>query len=171
MLKNWINIFLFHIKNNKLFTALNVLGLSIGIAGLIFAILYWNDEQSYDQWNPEKEKVFKVLSDIGKDVIWSTNPGALEPYLKSDSRIANVVYHDWYQAEVFKYKGKTYVINKTFNTQNDFFELFPFETLKGNVETALSKENSVAMNEKTAQKFFGNDNPIGKQIILSLIHI
>ena len=80
MLKNWINIFLFHIKNNKLFTALNVLGLSIGIAGLIFAILYWNDEQSYDQWNPEKEKVFKVLSDIGKDVIWSTNPGALEPY-------------------------------------------------------------------------------------------
>lgn len=165
MLKNWINIFLFHIKNNKLFTALNVLGLSIGIAGLIFAILYWNDEQSYDQWNPEKEKVFTVLSDIGKDVIWSTNPGALEPYLKSDSRIANVVYHDWYQAEVFKYKGKTHVINKTFNTQNDFFELFPFETLQGNVETALYKENSVAMNEKTAQKFFGNDNPIGKQII------
>lgn len=144
---------------------MNVLGLSIGIAGLIFAILYWNDEQSYDQWNPEKEKVFTVLSDIGKDVIWSTNPGALEPYLKSDSRIANVVYHDWYQAEVFKYKGKTHVINKTFNTQNDFFELFPFETLQGNVETALSKENSVAMNEKTAQKFFGNDNPIGKQII------
>lgn len=165
MLKNWINIFLFHIKNNKLFTALNVLGLSIGIAGLIFAILYWNDEQSYDQWNPEKEKVFTVLSDIGKDVIWSTNPGALEPYLKSDSRIANVVYHDWYQAEVFKYKGKTHVINKTFNTQNDFFELFPFETLQGNVETALSKENSVAMNEKTAQKFFGKENPIGKQII------
>lgn len=165
MLKNWINIFLFHIKNNKLFTALNVLGLSIGIAGLIFAILYWNDEQSYDQWNPEKEKVFTVLSDIGKDVIWSTNPGALEPYLKSDSRIANVVYHDWYQAEVFKYKGKTHVINKTFNTQNDFFELFPFETLQGNIETALSKENSVAMNEKTAQKFFGKENPIGKQII------
>ena len=76
-----------------------------------------------------------------------------------------MVYHDWYQAEVFKYKGKTHVINKTFNTQNDFFELFPFETLQGNVETALSKENSVAMNEKTAQKFFGNDNPIGKQII------
>lgn len=165
MLKNWINIFLFHIKNNKLFTALNVLGLSIGIAGLIFAILYWNDEQSYDQWNPEKEKVFTVLSDIGKDVIWSTNPGALEPYLKSDSRIENVVYHDWYQAEVFKYKGKTHVINKTFNTQNDFFELFPFETLQGNIETALSKENSVAMNEKTAQKFFGKENPIGKQII------
>ena len=62
MLKNWINIFLYHIKNNKLFTALNVLGLSIGIAGLIFATLYWNDEQSYNEWNPEKENVFQVLS-------------------------------------------------------------------------------------------------------------
>jgi len=46
MLQNWLHIFLFQIKNNKLFTALNVLGLSIGIAGLIFAILYWNDEHS-----------------------------------------------------------------------------------------------------------------------------
>jgi putative ABC transport system permease protein len=48
MLKNWLHIFLFHIKNNKLFTVLNVLGLSIGIAGLIFAILYWNEENSYN---------------------------------------------------------------------------------------------------------------------------
>ena len=65
MLKNWINIFIYHIKNNKLFTALNVLGLSIGIAGLIFAILYWNDEHSYDQWNPNKDNVFLVSQSNG----------------------------------------------------------------------------------------------------------
>ena len=59
MLKNWTNLFIYHIKNNKLFTILNVLGLSIGIAGLIFATLYWNDEHSYNAWNPGKEKVFQ----------------------------------------------------------------------------------------------------------------
>lgn len=47
MLKNWLKIFLYQIKDNKIFTALNILGLSMGIAGLIFAILYWNDEHSY----------------------------------------------------------------------------------------------------------------------------
>ena len=73
MLKNWINIFLYHIKNNKLFTALNVLGLSIGIAGLIFAILYWNDEQSYDQWNPGKEQVHQVINQLSTDDIWAYN--------------------------------------------------------------------------------------------------
>nr|WP_315170818.1 ABC transporter permease [uncultured Flavobacterium sp.] len=165
MLKNWTNIFLYHIKNNKLFTILNVLGLSIGIAGLIFAILYWNDEHSYDAWNPEKEKVFKVFSDLGKEVIWTSNPATLETYLKKDSRIESFVYHDWYQAETFKYNGKVHTISKSFNTQNDFFKLFPFENKLGTITTALSKENSVAMNENTATLLFGKENPIGKQIL------
>jgi putative ABC transport system permease protein len=164
MLKNWTNIFIYNIKNNKLFTALNILGLSIGIAGLIFAMLYWNDEQSYDQWNPEKEKVFKVFSDLGKNTIWPSNPATLETYLKNDPNVANVVYHDWYQTGFFKYKGKKYTINKTFNTQNDFFELFPFENVAGNINTALQKENSVGMNQETAKLFFKEENPIGKQI-------
>jgi len=164
MLKNWIRIFLYHLKKDKLFAALNVLGLAIGIAGLIFAVLYWNDEQNYDQWNPEKDKVFKVFTDIGKNVIWPSNPAALEIYLKEDPNVANVVYHDWYQTGFFKYKGRKININKTFNTQNDFFELFPFERIAGNISTALQKENSVAMNQETAKLFFGEENPIGKQI-------
>ncbi|TRW99083.1 hypothetical protein [Flavobacterium gawalongense] len=73
MLKNWTNIFLYHIKKNTLFSALNVLGLSIGIAGLIFATLYWNDEQSYNAWNPEKDTVCQSLTDVGNNTIWSNN--------------------------------------------------------------------------------------------------
>ncbi|RYJ51214.1 ABC transporter permease [Flavobacterium petrolei] len=164
MLKNWTRIFLYHLKKDKLFAALNVVGLAIGIAGLIFTILYWNDEQSYDQWNPEKDKVFKVFADIGKNVIFPTNPAPLEIYLKEDPNVENVVYHDWYQIGFFKYKGRKININKTFNTQNDFFELFPFERIAGNLSTALQKENSMAMNQEIAKLFFGEENPIGKQI-------
>jgi putative ABC transport system permease protein len=164
MVANWIKIFVYHIKNNKLFTALNILGLSIGVAGLIFATLYWNDEHSYDQWNPEREKVFKVFTDLGKNTIWPSNPAPLEVYLKNDPNVANVVYHDWYQGEFFIYNGKKHNVDKALNTQNDFFELFPFETVAGNVPTALQKENSIAMNEETAKLFFKDENPIGKQI-------
>lgn len=164
MLKNWIRIFLYHLKKEKLFSALNVLGLSIGIAGLIFAILYWNDEQSYDQWNPEKDKVFIVFTDISENVIWPYNPAALETYLKEDPNVANVVYHVGYQSDFFIYKEKKHFINKTLYTQNDFFELFPFERIAGNISTALQKENSVAMNQETAKLFFKEENPIGKQI-------
>jgi len=64
---------MYQIKNNKFFTALNVLGLSLGIAGLVFAILYWNDEQSYNQWNPNKENTFQVINDLGGGNVWSSN--------------------------------------------------------------------------------------------------
>jgi putative ABC transport system permease protein len=165
MLKNWINIFLYHIKNNKLFTALNVLGLSIGIAGLIFAILYWNDEQSYNEWNPEKEKVFQVLADLGKGNIWTNNPITLEPFIKNDPNIDKMIFcENWYDSPLFKYKGKKQIIEKLFNTQNDFFEFFPFEFLQGNAKTAFKDENSIVMSQKTAALFFGNENPLGKQI-------
>lgn len=166
MLKNWTNIFIYHIKNNKLFTALNVLGLSIGIAGLIFAILYWNDEQSYDQWNPNKDNVFKVLINVGDGESYLTNnPVTLEPFIKDDPNIDKMMFCDnWYASLLYKYKDKKIIIEKLFNAQNDFFDFFPFEFIQGNPKTAFQNENSIAMSQKTAALFFGTENPIGKQI-------
>jgi putative ABC transport system permease protein len=165
MLKNWINIFIYHIKNNKLFTALNVLGLSIGIAGLIFATLYWNDEQSYDQWNPEKENVFQVLSDLGNGNIWVNNPVTMESFIKDDPNIDKMMFcESWYESPLYKYKGKKIIIEKKFNAQNNFFEFFPFILLQGNSKAVFQNENSIAMSQKTATLFFGKENPFGKQI-------
>ncbi|MNQ24146.1 Macrolide export ATP-binding/permease protein MacB [compost metagenome] len=166
MLKNWINIFLYHTKNNKFFTILNILGLSIGIAGLIFAILYWNDEQSYDKWNPNKDNAFQVLVDLGQGgVAWTNSPVTLEPFIKGDPNIDKMMFcENWYEKPLYKYKGKKIIIEKLFNAQKDFFEFFPFEFLKGNPKTVLQNENSIAMSEKTATLFFGTENPIGKQI-------
>lgn len=166
MLKNWINIFIYHLKNNKLFATLNVLGLSIGIAGLIFATLYWNDEQSYNQWNSNKDNVFQVLVDIGKgDVYWTNNPVTLEPFIQDDSNIEKMMFcENWYETPLYKYKGKKIIVKKIFNAQNDFFEFFPFEFLQGNPKTVFQNENSIAMSQKTAELFFGTENPMGKQI-------
>lgn len=166
MLKNWTNIFIYHIKNNKLFTALNVLGLSIGIAGLIFAILYWNEEHSYDQWNPEKDRIYSVMNDIGGGNIWSTNPAASAPILKTiSSDLESYCYTQaQYSKETILYNGKSTVIEKTFSAQSNFFNFFPFEFISGNGKTALKDLNSIAFSEKTALRIFGNENPMGKQV-------
>ncbi len=165
MLKNWINIFLYHIKNNKIFTALNVLGLSIGCAGLIFAILYWNDEQSYNQWNPNKNNVFQVLSDMGKGNIWTNDPVTMEPFIKNDPNIDKMMFcENWYESPLYKYKNKKQVVENVFNAQDVFFEFFPFEFLQGSAKTVFKNPNSIAMDQKTATLFFGTENPIGKHI-------
>ncbi|WP_035650622.1 ABC transporter permease [Flavobacterium sp. ASV13] len=165
MLKNWINIFIYQIKNNKLFTALNVLGLSIGISGLIFALLYWNDEQSYDAWNPEKDNVYQVLVQLTDTPVGTDNTVLLKAHLEKDANIENIVFADsWYQKSKIIYKGKKELVDKIINVESDFFSLFPFKIVQGNGGGALKDGSSIAISENLAKRVFGNENPIGKQI-------
>jgi putative ABC transport system permease protein len=165
MLKNWINIFIYHIKNNKLFTALNVLGLSIGIAGLIFALLYWNDEQSYNAWNSEKDNVYQVLVQLTDTPVGTDHPVRFKAYLEKDPNVENIVFADsWYQKSKIIYNGKKEFVDKIINAQSDFFALFPFKIIQGNGKSALKDETSIAISEDLAKRIFGDTNPIGKQI-------
>ena len=166
MLRNWINIFIYHIKNNKFFTALNVLGLSIGIAGLIFATLYWNEEHSYDQWNPDINNIYSVMNDIGNGNVWSTNPATTAPLLKEiSSDLESYCYTQaQYSKETVIYNGKAELIDRNFTAQSNFFTFFPFEFKYGDRKTALKDRNSIVFSEETATRLFGNENPIGKQV-------
>jgi len=164
MLKNWIKIFLYQVKNNKFFTALNVLGLSLGIAGLVFAILYWNDEHAYNAWNPEKEKVFQVSNDIGNNMILPQNVYPLGNYLKTIPQIEEYIYlNNGYSDNILAYGAKKQMV-KLLESQSNFFSFFPFEFIKGSPKRALADSGSLALSEATAQKFFGNEDPMGKQL-------
>ncbi len=168
MLKNWTNLFIYHIKHNKLFTFLNVLGLSIGIAGLIFATLYWNDEHSYNEWNPEKEKVFQSISKVGPDEYWASNVAPLEAYFKTDfPELETYCYLDnWYYEEIVQFKDKKEIF-KIIDAQKTFFELFPFPFIKGNPQTALKDNTSIVFSKKAAEKLFGTIDILGKEIAYS----
>jgi putative ABC transport system permease protein len=164
MLKNWINIFLYHIKNNKLFTALNVLGLSVGIAGLIFSILYWNDENSYNEWNPEKDNVHMVINSFNT-VKWPYTVGPIGQYLENDPNVESYNYcYNWYDSDLFTYNGKKQKIAKAYHSQNKFFDYFPFPFIFGSGKNAIKDDSSIAISERIYKAFFGNENPIGKQI-------
>jgi putative ABC transport system permease protein len=165
MLKNWINIFIYHLKNNKFFTALNVLGLSIGIAGLIFALLYWNDEQSYNEWNPEKDNVYQVLVKLSDMPALSDCALFLKPTLDQDPNVKSTLYADsWYQNDKIIYKEKKEFVDKIINVEQNFFSFFPFKIIKGDSISAIKDDSSIAISDITAKRIFGNENPIGKQI-------
>ncbi|WP_369753821.1 ABC transporter permease [Flavobacterium sp. WC2409] len=167
MLLNYIKIFIYHLKQNKLFSFLNVFGLAIGIAGLIFALLYWNDEHSYDAWNPEKDNVYEVLVQVTGMPVFSDCAYFLKPILEKDANVEKVVYADsWYQKDKIIYKGKKETVDKIINVEADFFSLFPFEIIKGDAVSALKDGSSIAISDVMAKLVFGDENPIGKQITI-----
>ncbi|WP_348811178.1 ABC transporter permease [Flavobacterium maritimum] len=165
MLVNYIKIFIYHLKQNKLFSFLNVLGLAIGIAGLIFALLYWNDEQSYNSWNPGKDNVYQVLVQLTDMPVMAEHPVRLKPYLERDSNVETIVFaDDWYQNDKIIYNGKKTLVDKIINAESSFFSLFPFKIIHGNAISALKDDSGIAISEDLAKRVFGNENPIGKQI-------
>ncbi|WP_264535946.1 ABC transporter permease [Flavobacterium sp. N1736] len=167
MIFNWFKIFIYHLRQNKLFSFLNVLGLSIGIAGVIFAILYWNNENAYDQWNPEKENSFQVMNDIGMTGdVWTTNPVPFGLTCKATiPEIENVCFFNlWYNQVVIKYQDKKIIDKKIIVSDNNFFDIFPFPIVKGAKKNILKEKNSVAISEDQAKLLFKNDDPIGKSI-------
>lgn len=167
MLQNWLKIFLYNTKNNLLFTCLNILGLGIGVAGLVFSILYWNEEHSYNQWNPEKDKVFTVATDLGEGKIWATNVYPLAKYMKDVPEIEQFCYfNNWYFYELLHYGKKKQQIN-ILDTQGSFFAFFPFEFTQGSEANALADSHSIALEESVAKNIFGNEDPIGKEITYS----
>ncbi|WDF59247.1 ABC transporter permease [Flavobacterium sp. KACC 22758] len=168
MLKNWINIFIYHIKNNKVFTALNVLGLSIGIAGLIFAILYWNDEQSYDQWNPNKDNIFLVANQMDATTYWASSSAPIGPAIKEiNPEVASYCYLSGdYDNEIIRFNNKKVQSDKIIAAQKNFFEYFPYSFIEGNSKTALPDINSICLSQDLAAQLFGNETALSKQVVL-----
>lgn len=167
MISNWFKIFIYHLKQNKLFSFLNVLGLSIGIASIIFAILYWNNEHSYDQWNPEKENTYMVLNKIGRTGdTWGSNSIPFGETCKATiPEIEKVCFFNtWYDEDIIKYKSQKLLVKKITASDESFFDFFPFEILKGAKQNILKEKNSVAVSEDQAKLLFKDEDPIGKSI-------
>ncbi|WP_428232472.1 ABC transporter permease [Flavobacterium sp.] len=168
MILNYFNIFIYHIKNNKIFTGLNVLGLSIGIAGLIFSTLYWNDEHSYDQWNPNKDNVFLVANQMDPTTYWSSSSAAVGSAIKEISpEIESYCYLSGeYDDDIIHFKSKKVQSDRIVVAQSNFFEYFPYPFVEGNPKKALPDVNSICLSQDLAFQFFGNESALGKQLVL-----
>ncbi|WP_343615830.1 ABC transporter permease [Flavobacterium sp.] len=168
MLKNWINVFTYHVKNNKLFTALNILGLSIGIAGLIFAILYWNDEHSYNQWNPNKDNVFLVANQMDPTTYWASSSAPIGSAIKENApEVESYCYiNGYYENDIIRYNNKKVQTDKIVLAQKNFFDYFPYTFIEGNPKNALPDVNSICLSDQLAYQIFGSESALGQKVVL-----
>ncbi len=167
MTSNWIKIFIYHLRQNKLFSALNILGLSIGIAGVIFSMLYWNDEHSYDQWNPLKNDAYQVLYNVDGS-FWPTSPAPFGPVAKKNvPEIENYTYfRNWYVADNVTANGRNHFTKKIMFADSAFFRFVPFKIVKGSADAYRTLQDA-AISTEAAEAIFGAADPIGQRITVN----
>ncbi|WP_435353046.1 ABC transporter permease [Emticicia sp. SJ17W-69] len=168
MLRNYIKIAFRNLLKNKAFTAINIFGLAIGIATCLIILLFVQDELSYDRFNEKADRIVRIIfkANINGGKINEANvmPPTAQT-LKND-------YPEVQDATRLRTFGKPRVIlgEKIINdatlayADSNFFNVFSIPFLKGNPKTALNQPNFLVLSKKTAERFFGNADPIGKTI-------
>ena len=166
MIRNYLITAVRNIRKNKIFSFINLFGLSTGLAGAIIIFLFITHEMNYDNFHAKGDRIYRVVSLREEDPFVST-PSPLGPALEQEfSEIEKVVRvcPTFGSSVPIKCNNKKYYEARFLLGSKEFFSVFGFKLLIGNPNTVLEKPNSVVLTEATAQKYFGNENPIGKTI-------
>jgi putative ABC transport system permease protein len=170
MFRNYVKVAFRHIRRRKVYSFINVLGLTIGMACFILIGLWVKDELSFDRFHQKKDRIFRVLNRMQDGNVNFNITYALGPALKTEypevEEAARVC--TWYGSHV-KYQDKIYAEQNIYLSDPSFFKIFSFPFIKGNPETALADKYSIVLTEQMAQKYFGEENPIGKILNLVLL--
>ncbi len=162
MLQNWLKIYWAHTLKNKVFFIFTIIGLAIGIWGVLLSYLYYQEEVRYDQWNPNKDNVFLISTDVGDDDIWMLASFPLGPNLKERELVEDYMYLSNYSTGNIEFEGEKKSFEKGLKVQANFLDFFPFKIVAG--INALNKPNTVMVLDTYAEQLFG-DNSVGKTFI------
>ena len=167
MLTNYIKIAWRNLLRNKVFSIINLLGLSTGITVCLMIFLFIMNEFSVDNFHKNGKSLYRVMRGMdheGKEVAVSYLSGPYAPALLTDfkGQIAQAVRVNSTDALVTA-QDKSFHERKIIDADANFFTLFSFPLLKGNPATVLLEPASVVLTESTAKKYFGSiDNAMGK---------
>ena len=169
MLKNYIKIALRNLRRNKLYSFLNITGLAIGITCCILILLYVQDELSYDRFHEKADRIYRVSTHfVIKDRImdFASTAHVQGPMFKEEyPEVENYVrFNNYGSRRIIRYEDKSYAEEKFIWVDNSVFDIFSFELIKGNPEEALTKPNTVVITEEIAEKYFGGEDPVGKNL-------
>jgi len=170
MLRNYILIALRNLWKSRGYAAINIFGLALGLASSILIMLYVINELSYDRFHENSDRIYKVW------ISGMMPTGELNDAVTAGPMASALIndYPDVEQVVRIRQSGGWLVKkgDRAFNeseqdfmfTDSTFFDLFSFKLLKGDPNTCLRDPRSIVLTESYAQKYFGNENPIGQTL-------
>jgi putative ABC transport system permease protein len=169
MIKNYFKIAWRNLVRNKTFSFINIFGLAIGLACFLLISLYVLDELSYDKFNVNAARIYRINADIrfgGTELNMPLSSDMTGQILKKDYPQVEQ-YTRIYNSSGSKLikKGKSYINEeKVAHVDSTFFQVFTFPAIAGDLSTALNGPNSVVITESAAIKYFSTADAVGKTL-------
>jgi putative ABC transport system permease protein len=170
MIKNYIKTAFRSLQKNKGFTAINVLGLALGLATCLLIVFYVFDELSYDRYNTKHERIYRVNTDIKAG-------GNVTSFAVSAPPVGDALVKEFPEVERamrigqginIRFKKGNDVLDekKAFYCDNAIFNIFTLPLLQGDAKTALKEANTLVVSKDIALKYYNTTDVVGKVMLL-----
>ncbi len=175
MFKNYLKTSLRFLAKNKGFSFINIIGLSIGTFCCLYILLYVRDQFSYDRYFSHAADMYRVVSRIGQTrsgsprIQATTTPpvapalAAGFPEMLTSTRIAPTLGSEQH---LLRYHGQEVYEKAAYLVDPNFFELFDFHFSAGSAKDALNCPNGIVLSKPVADKLFGAEDPLDKEIFI-----
>lgn len=166
MLKNYLVIAWRQLRRGPTFTLINVVGLALGMAAFLLIALYVQDELSFDRFYDNADRLYRITQPEVTLTAAPLAPTLAEAFsgVQSYTRVLPTLGDVLIKAE-----GETRFYESRFYwADSNFFDLFSFSLQQGNPQNALTEVGSVVITERIAQKYYGDADPIGQQLIFDV---
>ncbi|MBL7833517.1 MAG: ABC transporter permease [Cyclobacteriaceae bacterium] len=160
MFKNLFKIALRNIFKDKVYSAINILGLTIGITCSIFLFMYILDELSYDRYHTNANNIYRIVSNIKEPdnaFTWAVAQVPMAQELRNNyPEVKNAVRFYGTGRTLYKNGEKQFNEEDFYLTDSTVFDMFTYEFLAGDVNTALDNPFSIVLTETVAKKYFAS---------------
>ncbi len=165
MLKSYLRIALRTLRRQPGYTALNVTGLAVGVACCLFLLLYVRDELSYDRFHEDADAIYRVNMVVPQvDATIGVTPNIVAPLLTREFPEVRASTRVEPHGGLVRAGDRVFDDNDFYFVDSTFFDVFTFPLLAGDARTALNRPYTVVLTESTAEKFFGDADPIGRTL-------
>ena len=171
MFKNYFKTAFRNLWRNKVFSLINIVGLSVGLACCMLIFLYAKDELSFDRFHENAGRIYHLTASFASPdgSASKTSSTGMMPGPNFTAQVPEIESFVRVQSANFTIRQATEVFDQeAFYADSNFFSVFTFPMLEGNPETALKDIHSVVLSEEVAEKYFGRQKALGRFLDLKV---
>lgn len=159
-----------NLRKNKIFSIVNIAGLTIGITCSLLLFIFVRDELSFDRSHKNANDIYRAYVEININGKESINAKTAAPLglamTKNFPEVISFARVGYFGAHNLRVGEKIFRETNMYGADSTYFSVFDFSFISGDPKTALNNPNCVVLTDKSAEKYFGKENPLGKSIII-----